>query len=440
MATLEGVPDDQPHGAALNKAICAALDAADPAQGVRRVWARERLDEAVEAARRVWIIGAGKAAARMAQAVEALCGDRLAGGIVVVKDGHAAPTRRVTVLQASHPEPDARGVEAARQIEALARPLGADELVFVLLSGGGSSLLCAPADGLDLEDVRALNALLISSGLPIEAINAARVWADRLKGGGLAAALRPARVVGLILSDVLDSPLSVVASGPLHAPPLPARAVLDSLQRAGLADRLPGALLARLRDAPLPRGGALIPPCHSVGDYRVALDAARDTLERCGYAVDLVTDPVCDEAREVGRALARCAFDLSGDTDHALRCWIAAGEPVVTLGARFGTGGRAREVIASAALSLSRTPLDGASALIAALGTDGTDGPTDVAGAWCAQPGVSRWSLDALAQALDAHDTHGLLDTLGASLRTGPTRTNVNDLLLVLVSTRRSGP
>ncbi len=427
----------------------AALDAVDPHRAVTAHLRRESglLQVAdgryvLDSYRRVLVLGAGKAGAPMAQAVESVLGDRIAQGLVVVKEGYTAPTEQVTLVEAGHPVPDERGVAAGRRILALAQDAGPDDLVLVLLSGGGSALLVAPAPGLSLADLQAMNRLLLACGATIQEINALRKHCSAVKGGQLARALHPATVITLVLSDVVGSPLDVIASGPTVPDPSTWADAWAVVERYELADRLPPAIRARLQaglqgqipDTPKP-GDPVFQTVRTVivGENRMAALAALAEAEKLGYQALLLTTFLEGEAREVGGFLAGLGKEVraSGHPLTPPACLILGGESTVTLGNAPGKGGRNQEAALAAALALQGVP----GIHVACLATDGTDGPTDGAGGLVDGSTLARGralGLDGEAH-LRRHDAYPFLAAVKDLLVTGPTRTNVNDLLLVLV-------
>lgn len=374
----------------------AALRAVDAGEAVRRHLRREgdRLrvgGRRVPLGRRNLVLGAGKAAAAMAEAVEAILGDRLDGGLVVVKRGHALPLRRVAVREAGHPVPDEAGLAAALEVEALARSAGPDDLVIVVLSGGGSALLPAPVDG-DLAGLVALTERLLRGGDDIRRINEVRRRADRLKGGGLARAIAPARHVTLALSDVLGDDPATIASGPTVPP------------------------------------GGPVAPYVVVGSLPAALDAAAREARALGWPTERVEPLLVGEARDEGARLGRLLREHPGP-----RCFVGGGEPVVHVRGA-GRGGRAQELALAAAVELA-----GTDRLLLAAGTDGTDGPTDAAGAVVDGGTLARAGADPVDH-LDRNDSGTFLARSGDLLITGPTRSNVGDLVLGLIPRRPRGP
>jgi hydroxypyruvate reductase len=425
----------------------AAVEAADPAAAIGRALHRDgrRLrvgarTVALAPSARVLVIGAGKASARMAAAVEARLGDLIAGGVVVTKYGHGAALSRVALVEAGHPLPDAAGLAGARRAAEVAASAGPDDLVLVLLSGGGSALLPLPVEGVTLEEKGEATDLLLRAGATITELNAVRKHLSRIKGGGLARLAAPAAVVALVLSDVLHNPLDVIASGPTVPDPTTFADALAAVDRHGLRDRLPGAVRAHLergaagRAAETPKPGDAVFARSSavvIGDITVAMAAAAERARALGYATRLEAADVEGEARVVGERFGALLRDLRAGGGGGA-CVLMGGETTVTVRGA-GRGGRNQEFALAAA-----GPLDGLpQTLVAAFGTDGTDGPTDAAGAVADGTTLARArarGLDAAA-ALAANDAYPFFAALGDLIVTGPTGTNVNDLWVGLLGT-----
>ena len=415
----------------------AGLAAADVAPLVRRALADVRLAPSG----RVLVVGAGKASGAMATAAEAALGDAITDGLVVVKDGYRTATRRIRLVEAGHPVPDARGETAARQIRAMAEAAGADDLLLVLVSGGGSALTPAPVPPITLADKQAMTRLLLAAGSNINQLNAVRKHCSLLKGGQLARAAAPARVHSLLLSDVIGDPLDVIASGPT-APDAStfadARAILerfDLLARAPapIVDRLERGMRGEVPETPKPDDPVFRRVTNTViGNNALVVDAAAARARELGYTPHVLTRSLEGEAREVADrlvALARQVREGRGPV-AAPACVIAGGETTVTVRGK-GAGGRCQEFGLAAALALEGQ--DGIVALAA--GTDGTDGPTDAAGAVVdgASAGRARErGLDPRAS-LDANDSNPVLAAIGDLVVTGPTNTNLLDLYLLLI-------
>jgi hydroxypyruvate reductase len=385
--------------------------------------------------RRVLVLGCGKASAAMAAAAEAVLGDRISGGFVVVKDGCAVPVPKVEVTEAGHPVPDARGLAASARLLELARGAGEDDLVLFLVSGGGSALTPAPASPITLAEKQEVTRLLLASGATIGELNAVRKHLSRFKGGQLARAAAPASVLTLALSDVIGDPLDVIASGPTAPDPTTFADAREVLARRGLAGRVPASVAARLEaglrgeieETPKP-GDRLFGRVINVviGNNALIADAAVAAATRLGYRPYLATRELQGEAREVARDLVARARRLEPPA-----CLIAGGETTVTVKGK-GRGGRCQEFALAAALEL--LPADRMTVLAA--GTDGTDGPTDAAGAIIDADSVARGTRaggDA-HRALADNDAYRFLAASRDLIVSGPTRTNLLDLYVVLRS------
>ncbi|MCG6908295.1 MAG: glycerate kinase [Desulfobacteraceae bacterium] len=427
----------------------AGLAAVDPQTCIRRALRLEggRLlaggqDVALPAAGRVLVVGAGKASALMARAVEELLGPRVWGGLVVVKYGHGAALDRVQIREAGHPLPDDAGRAGAAAVFDLARQAGAGDLVLCLISGGGSALLPLPVEGIDLKAKQATTELLLASGATIHEVNAVRKHLSRIKGGGLARAAAPARVVALILSDVVGDDLDVIASGPTAADPTTFGDGLRILRRYGLLAKVPPAVRRHLKrgaageaaETPKP-GDPVFERVRNllVGGNRDALLAAAAKGRALGYNTVVLSSMLEGEAREAGRFISRIAREArhSGNPAPPPACILCGGETTVTVRGG-GRGGRNTELALAAALDIAGE--DGLMVLSA--GTDGSDGPTDAAGAFADWKTLARAQEAGLdpARFLDENDSYRFFDRLGDLLKTGPTRTNVMDLQIALAA------
>jgi hydroxypyruvate reductase len=377
----------------------------------------------------------------MAKALEDLLGGRISGGVLVVKDGHGLPLKRVRICEASHPVPDERGVRGTLEILDLLSGAGERDLVICLISGGGSALLIAPSEGVDLADKQATTRSLLACGATIHEINTIRKHLSRAKGGRLAEAAYPARVVSLILSDVVGDDLDVIGSGPTVPDRSTFRDTLDILTRYEIWDRIPAAVRARvvegvegrLPESPKP-GAPAFARCSQVlvGSCLRALAAASEKAVQLGYRSLVLSSKAEGEAREVAKAFAAIGKEIrsSGLPLSPPACVLIGGETTVTLQGD-GRGGRNQEFVLAGALALDG--LDGI--VLLAAGTDGTDGPTDAAGAVA----DGRTCAAARALGLDPHaflkrnDSYAFFKGLGDLIITGPTRTNVMDVYLLLV-------
>jgi glycerate-2-kinase len=384
---------------------------------------------------RVLVLGAGKAATAMAQAAERILGPLLRGGVVVTKHGHGGPTERVRIMEAGHPVPDETSVEAGAAIAEAARDAGPGDLVIVLISGGASALMELPQGDITLDDIQETTTALLRCGADITELNSVRACVSRLKAGGLARLIAPAKAVCLVLSDVLGNPLEAIGSGPCVLGSGACHRALRVLQKYGLAGTVPASVLEAAEQAASAEtsGSGMEPVPHViVGDIRTALDAASVSAERLGYHPIVVTGLMRGEAREVALTLAGAARDLPILKGRSgLDCLIFGGETTVTVHGD-GLGGRCQEIAAAAIPVLAGVE----NVALLAAGTDGTDGPTDAAGALVEGSTARRVAAAGLsvAESLAQNDTYPLLDRTGALIRTGPTGSNVGDIVIAVLS------
>ncbi|KDB53421.1 hydroxypyruvate reductase [Sphaerotilus natans subsp. natans DSM 6575] len=385
---------------------------------------------------RLIVIGAGKASAAMAQAVEQHWPGPLAG-LVVTRYGYGAPCERIEIVEAAHPVPDAAGLAAAQRLLALPEELAitADDLVLCLISGGGSALLPLPAGDLTLEDKQAINRALLASGATIAEMNTVRRHLSAIKGGRLAAAFHPARMLTLLLSDVPgDDPVDI-ASGPTVADPSTCADALEIVRRHAIA--LPEAARRLLESG----AGESVKPgdarlaanaVRMIATPQMALEAAARVAQAAGVTAHILGDAIEGEAREVGRVLAGLARQVSQrGQPFATPCvLLSGGETTVTLRGQ-GRGGRNVECLLAFGLALGEDTR--VHALMA--DTDGVDGREEIAGALWTPGTIARAAAAGLKPRahLDDNDGHGFFQALGQSLVTGPTRTNVNDFRAILV-------
>ena len=399
---------------------------------------------------RTLVLGAGKAAGAMAQAVEALWpADAPLSGLVVTRYGHTPPrptglAQRIEVVEAAHPVPDAAGLEAAQRILALTQELSADDLVLCLISGGGSALLTLPADGLSLQDKQRINQQLLESGAHIGEMNCVRKHLSRIKGGRLGAACAPARVVTLTISDVPGDDPSTIASGPTVADATTCQDALDILRRYGIEvpQAVEAALQAGTLETPKPGDAAFSGHgLHLIATPQQSLQAAADAARAAGIAAYILSDEIEGESREVAKVHAAMARAVAkGQGAFQKPCVIlSGGETTVTIRPRApgaadtpkGRGGRAGEFCMGLAQALQG--MDGVWALAA--DTDGIDGVEDNAGAQVAPDTLARAAALGLkiTDHLQRNDAYGYFSALGDLVATGPTHTNVNDFRAVLV-------
>lgn len=426
----------------------AALEAVDPAEAVKRfmrlqdgaLWVHDRVYD-LATIEHIYVVGAGKAGAPMAQAVEDILGDRITAGAINVKYGHVAPTQRIRVREAGHPIPDEAGVEGSHEIAHWLAQAGPNDLVLCLISGGGSALLPLPVEGVTLGDLQTLTDALLRAGANIVEINSIRKHLDRLKGGKLAALTNGAQVIALILSDVVGNPLDAIASGPTVPDSSSFADAWTLLERYGLITQAPTAIRTFLQAgcrgeiAENPKeGDPLFERVQNVivASNDLAAQAAERTAQELGFSTLLLSTFIEGEAREVARVFAALAREELASSRPISRpaCIIAGGETTVTLRGH-GRGGRNQEMALSGALRL-----DGLTDVaLVCLATDGTDGPTDASGALADGATIMRaraLGLDAWAH-LENNNAYPFFAALGDLLLTGPTNTNVNDLTFVLV-------
>ncbi|MDT7952950.1 MAG: glycerate kinase [Acetobacteraceae bacterium] len=376
---------------------------------------------------RVVVVGAGKSAALMAAAVEAAWADVPLSGVVVTRYDHAIATQRIEVIEASHPVPDDNSERGARRVMEAVQGLGADDLVLVLMSGGASALIELPADGLTLADIKQVNRSLLACGAPIEEMNAVRKHLSAIKGGRLAAAAAPARVVTLAISDVPGDDPATIGSGPT----LPDASTWHDVR--AIASRY-GLSLPRQDGPETPKPGELAPEVHLIATPSIALEAAAATARAHGLAPLILGDALEGESREMGVVMAGIARSVRHGHPLPAPCvLLSGGEGTVSIGTgAYGRGGRNTEFLLSLAVALRGAP--GIWAL--AGDTDGIDGTEDAAGAVIAPDTLARAraaGLDPLATLL-GHDSYTLFDAIGDLVKTGPTLTNVNDFRAILVA------
>ncbi|EPR30473.1 protein of unknown function DUF4147 [Alkalidesulfovibrio alkalitolerans DSM 16529] len=398
---------------------------------------------------RIIVLGAGKASARMALGLERLLGKRITGGIVAVKEGHLEDLAHVRLIEAAHPVPDERSVRAAEAVLEEAGKARPNDLVIVLVSGGGSAILAAPykdeTHALTLEDKQAVTLKLLASGASIQEINCVRKKLSRIKGGRLAQAIAGADVLSLILSDVIGDDLDAIASGLTVPDSTTCTDAHGVIERYGLSGKIPASAEAVLRDGAkgcLPEA----PGCGDkafdtvrtvlIGTNQQALLAACDKARELGYDTLLLSSHLTGEAREIAGVFLGVAKDIAAHGMPVKRpaCVIAGGETTVTLRGQ-GKGGRNQEMALAYLAGLDRSPKDAREAVFLAASTDGSDGPTDATGAFASASILDEGLQKGLKPvAFLAHnDAYHYFDKLGRLLKTGPTNTNVCDIQVLLV-------
>jgi len=399
----------------------AGLDAADPVAAVERHLRVEpsRYD-------RIFVIGAGKASARMAIAVERKLGSRITAGLINVKDGHTAKLRHIELNECGHPIPDERGVAGARRIAEIASGAGGKDLIIALISGGASALLPLPAEPVTLAEKQETTKLMLACGATIHEMNAVRKHLSAIKGGRLAELASPASVLSLILSDVVGDDLSVIGSGPTAPDPSTYADALAILDRFGLRDRVPWAVRQRLESAPcetpkvIKNARNLI-----VGSNRLAMQAAARKARELGYKTLVLSSRIEGETREVAKVHAAIIKEHRG-------CVLSGGETTVTIKGS-GLGGRNQEFVLAAAIDIAGLE----NTVVLSAGTDGNDGPTDAAGAIADGGTVDRAAPLSARAYLDNNDSYHFFEAVSGLIKTGPTGTNVMDLRILLRAAHR---
>jgi glycerate-2-kinase len=427
-----------------------ALDAVDPKKAilskVSRVGDELRVGGEVydlRRFRRVFVVGGGKAGGSMVEAVESLLGDRVAGGTVNLLKGTEGKYRvkHIRLVGASHPVPDEAGVRGVRDMLEIVSGLTRDDLVVVVISGGGSAIMPCPAEGITLDDLQTITSRLLKRGATINDINAVRKHLDAFKGGQLSKNCYPATVLSLILSDVVGDPLDTIASGPTAPDSSTWRDAADVLKKYGVWDEAPLSIRARIEgglrgeipDTPKANDPAFENTRNVlVANNSYAAEAAAKRALELGYSAMVFSTMVEGEARVVGGVYAGISREVvdKGRPLKAPAALLIGGETTVEVKGS-GKGGRNQEVALGAAKKISSLPC-----LVASLATDGLDGPTDSAGAIVDGSTYNsiiseRLSID---KALGDNDAYPLFKRLGSLLITGPTGTNVNDLALILVA------
>jgi glycerate 2-kinase len=423
----------------LREILSAGLAAADPREAVLRCVRLEGSEilaggERFEA-ERVFVLAAGKAAGAMARAAEQLLGERLAGGLVVTKDGHAPGPEHLETIFAAHPEPDERGVEAARRVEEFAEDLGENDLLLALISGGASALLTDPAPDIGLKDMKLLTGALLRSGADIGEINAIRKHISVLKGGGLARLAAPAPTLALLLSDVVGDDPSAIASGLTAPDPTTLEDAQWVLRRYGIEP--PQSVTEHLKvaqETPKP-GDEIFKGVVNVvcGSGRHAAETAAKKARELGYEPLILSTTITGDAGEIGSVYAAVIRETleSGNPAPPPCAIVSGGEATVTVRGE-GMGGPNQEFSLTLAVEL-----DGVGGWAAfAADTDGNDGPTDAAGGLVTGTtanSIREKGMDP-EEALEDNDAYAALEAGGALLVTGPTGTNVNDLRVAVVA------
>jgi hydroxypyruvate reductase len=414
----------------------AALRAADPHDAVKRYLERRDYTRF----HHIYVVGAGKAGASMARAAEQALGSLITGGVANVKYGHVAPLHRVELNECGHPGPDERGAAGAEFIAEIASIAGEGDLVLCLISGGASALLPLPAPPITLAEKQEVTRLLLASGADIHEMNAVRKHLSAIKGGQLARLAWPAKVEALLVSDVIGDNLDVIGSGPAAPDGSTFADAAAVLNRYGIRKKVPTAVRKRIEmgvagaieETPKP-GDPLLARVRNtiIGGNRLALDAAAHHARQLGFHSLVLSSTIAGETREIARMHAAIAREVAerGRPVKAPACIITGGETTVTLRGS-GLGGRNQEFALAAALDIAGID----DVVVLSAGTDGTDGPTDAAGAIADGDTLGR-KPDA-RRYLEANDSYHYFEALGDLVKTGPTNTNVADVRIMLVGQR----
>jgi len=395
----------------------------------------------LDAFKKIFLIGTGKASASMAQAIEKIFGDRITKGIIITKYGHILPLKEMKWIECGHPLPDQKGLEGAKKVQALLKESGPGDLVIFLLSGGGSALLPLPAEGITLEEKQQVTQFLLDCGADIREINTIRKHISQIKGGWLARWAYPSTVIGFILSDVVGDPLDVIGSGPTVADISTFEEAWDILTKYDLIERIPPSIRnhllcgkeGKVEETPKP-GEKTFEKVHNylIGSNLLALRAAEKEASSLGLNTLILSSSIVGDTREAARFHAAIAKEVisTGNPIPRPACIISGGETTVTVKGH-GLGGRNQEFALAGALEINGLE----KVVLLSGGTDGTDGPTDASGALADHTTVSRAraaGLDPKAH-LENNDAYPFFQRLGDLLITGPTHTNVMDVRILLV-------
>jgi hydroxypyruvate reductase len=430
-----------------------AVSAVDPAQKLKdtvRIEGNQVLIKTEEGSEKAFLLdgfknifltGAGKASASMASAMEQIFGDRITQGIITAKYGHTLPLKKTAVIEAGHPIPDQKGYEGAKKIQNLLKASGPGDLVIFLLSGGGSALLPLPVEGITLEEKQQVTQLLLDCGADIGEINTIRKHISRMKGGWLARWAYPSTVIGFILSDVVGDPLDVIGSGPTVPDPSTYEETYEILKKFDLIQRVAPSIQKHLfmgregkvEETPKP-GEPVFEKVHNmiIGSNILALRSAEREASSLGLHTVILSSSIVGDTREAARFHSAIAKEVlsSGHPLPGPACIISGGETTVTIKGN-GLGGRNQEFALAAALEIQGFE----KIVLLSGGTDGTDGPTDAAGAIADHRTVERgraMGLNPKAH-LENNDAYPFFQRLGDLLITGPTHTNVMDVRIILV-------
>jgi hydroxypyruvate reductase len=404
-----------------------------------------KISEDLSCYKQVIVLGIGKASARMASAMESILEGELSKGFVITKYGHGRKLRKIQVMEAGHPVPDENSLEGARILSQMAGAADVHTLIINLISGGGSSLLSLPADGISLEDKRQTTRVLLASGADIDEMNCIRKHISKVKGGGLAKIASPARLINLILSDVIGDRIDTIASGITAPDHTTFQDALSIVRKYALEDKLPQAVrdhLVQGAQGNIPETPKAGNPVFSntvniiLGNNTLAVSAARKTAERLGYDARILSTTLAGEASEAGSYFAQLAKVIDSGKSGIAKpaAIIAGGETTVTIRGK-GKGGRNQELALAYAIELHRIYPGSSNIFFLSAGTDGSDGPTDAAGAFVTPALMEKMkAISAQAAAcLTENDSYHFFRDTGDLFKTGPTYTNVCDIQILVV-------
>lgn len=387
----------------------------------------------------IYIIGVGKASASMASAIESILGSRIKAGHIVTKYGHSIPLKYITITEAGHPVPDENGIRGTESILSLVHSAKAKDLVIFLISGGGSALLADVPEGCSLNDLKILNNILLKSGANITEINCIRKHLSKVKGGLLAKAAYPSTLVSLILSDVIGDPLDVIASGPTVPDPTTYSDAIEIVKKYNIRNDIPENLLEILMQGSMDLRQETLKesdPCFLntsniiIGNNSLALENSKIRAESLGYQTRIITNALNGDVEEVAEYLVRIIVEEKQKISNNKVCLLLGGEPTVKISGD-GLGGRSQHL----ALLMARRIKDIPGITFLAGGTDGTDGPTDAAGA--VADSNTYWKASNLhiecAKYINDFDSYNFFKQEGGLVITGPTNTNVMDLIVILL-------
>jgi len=387
----------------------------------------------------IFVIGAGKASAAMAQAIENILGSRISAGHIVTKYDHSLTLQFIEITEAGHPVPDENGIRGTERILSIVNKAGKDDLVICLISGGGSALLADVPEGCTLDDLKSLSSVLLKTGANINEMNCIRKHLSKVKGGQLAKSAFPARVVSLILSDVIGDPLDVIASGPTAPDPTTFKDALSIIRKYKIENDIPEQILRILRDGYNKNRQETLKDTDEmflytnnliIGTNLLALKTAKEKAESLGYSTRILTNALDGDVKDVANYMMDSVNRVRQEESDRKMCLLFAGEPTIKIEG-IGLGGRNQHL----ALMIAKLLEDRPGITFLSGGTDGTDGPTNAAGAVvdsCTSKNAANLQLD-MERYIDNFDSYTFFIQEGGLIITGPTNTNVMDLMIVLI-------